>query len=419
MEWLKKIRRRWHGDIAQWNEDLKNVLVGETERYKNELMASLHGEPCADTTYDQVCRIYNALQDDLSRTLFLGRIEYSITHILTGVYRSMLCEEQMQWIQSKTSYAEERYGMSGLWQLLKENYPTQKNEIYLLGFDDSWNEYNWMVERFLQAIPQLGIMLSGCVMPTRITMPDSFLGLTCISEAELLKRMNENTRIIIGFPGWMRETEDVLRRYEKYKHLLYPIADTKRPQYIEPTLFKLGDNEVFVDVGVFDLQDSINFAGWAANSYKKIYGFEPDPQCYQRSLERLKGMEPGFQDRMELINKGLSAENGVLEFPAVYNWSGQVDNNKISVEVVSLDSFLAGEPVTFVKMDVEGAEMDVLRGMEWTIRHHKPRLAVCVYHKHEDIFEISSYLLDLVPEYKFYLRHYNSNETETVLFCTV
>ena len=70
-------------------------------------------------------------------------------------------------------------------------------------------------------------------------------------------------------------------------------------------------------------------------------------------------------------------------------------------------------------MDVEGAEMHVLRGMRETICSCKPRLQVCVYHKHEDIFEITSYILGLVPEYKCYLRHYNSNETETVLFCTV
>lgn len=91
----------------------------------------------------------------------------------------------------------------------------------------------------------------------------------------------------------------------------------------------------------------------------------------------------------------------------------------ISVDVITLDAYLKGKPVTLVKMDVEGAEMSVLRGMKETITRHKPRLAVCVYHKHQDILEITSYLLELVPEYKFYLRHYNSNETETVLFCTI
>lgn len=68
---------------------------------------------------------------------------------------------------------------------------------------------------------------------------------------------------------------------------------------------------------------------------------------------------------------------------------------------------------------LEGAEMDVLCGMKETILQHKPKLAVCIYHKHEDIFRIASYLLELVPEYKFYIRHYNSNETETVLFCKI
>ncbi len=179
------------------------------------------------------------------------------------------------------------------------------------------------------------------------------------------------------------------------------------------------EHEIYVDIGVFDLQSSIDFSDWAAKGFDKIYAFEPDPHCYERSLARLDQMDEGFRSKTELIPKGLSSKNGVLEFPAEYNSSGAYDGNTIQVEVVSLDSFLNGRPITLAKMDVEGAEVDVLLGMRETIRTHKPRLEVCIYHKHEDLFAIMSYLLGLVPEYKFYIRHYNSNETETVLFCTI
>ncbi len=369
--------------------------------------------------YLMLYRIYHALQDDLSRTLFWGRVEYSASHVLTGVYRAMLCDDNLHWFSKKRTYADMRYGLRGLWELLKENYPVQKHKLYLLAFDNDWNEYNWVLQRFLEAIPPLGIQISGCVMPYATTDIQTFAGLTVVPEEQFLKEIDDETRIIIGIPGWCLETKDIVQRYEDYKDILFPIADTAHPQYIEPDIFPPGENEIFVDVGVMDFQNSIDFSKWAVNGWEKIYAFEPDPKCYRISQNVLSSMGAEFSQKVELVNKGLSAANGVLEFPAEYKGSGIYSGETIPVEVVSLDSYLDGAPVTFVKMDVEGAEMDVLTGMKETIQKHKPKLAVCIYHKPEDLFEIASYLLGLVPEYKFYIRHYNSNETEAVLFCKI
>lgn len=366
-------------------------------------------------------RIYQALGDSLSRKLFWGRHEYSLSHVLTGVYRAMIDDENMMWLKSKRTYAERRYGMKhGLWHLLHENYPYQRNEIYLLAFDDAWNEYDWIVERFLDAMPGLGIHIKACVMPYADGKYQKFKGLPCVSEQEFLKNIDENTRAIIGFPGWVLETKKIVERYAAHKDILIPIADTAHPQYIEPNIFPPEEGEIYVDVGVMDFQNSLDFAAWAKKGWKKIYAFEPDPTCYRNSMKRLQGGDKSFSSKVELVNKGLSDYNGTAEFPAVWTGSGQHDSDEmIAVDVVTLDSYLNGRPVTFVKMDVEGAEMQVLRGMKKTILHYKPKLAVCIYHKHEDLTDIGSYLLHLVPEYKFYIRHYNSNETETVLFAKV
>jgi len=67
-------------------------------------------------------------------------------------------------------------------------------------------------------------------------------------------------------------------------------------------------------------------------------------------------------------------------------------------------------------MDVEGAEREALKGSEETIRKHRPRLAISIYHKPDDILKIPEYLLDLIPDYQFAIRHYSSNQTETVLY---
>lgn len=68
-------------------------------------------------------------------------------------------------------------------------------------------------------------------------------------------------------------------------------------------------------------------------------------------------------------------------------------------------------------MDIEGAGESALRGCAETIKKYKPKLAICVYHKPEDIFEITEYILYLNPDYKLWLRHYTNLVNETVLYC--
>lgn len=77
------------------------------------------------------------------------------------------------------------------------------------------------------------------------------------------------------------------------------------------------------------------------------------------------------------------------------------------------------EYVTFIKMDVEGAELESLKGATSILIKDKPRLAICIYHKKEDLSEIPQYLLSVVPEYRFVVRHYNAKPWETVLYAYV
>jgi hypothetical protein len=70
-------------------------------------------------------------------------------------------------------------------------------------------------------------------------------------------------------------------------------------------------------------------------------------------------------------------------------------------------------------MDIEGAELDTLKGAEQLIKKYKPKLAVCVYHKFEDLYVIPQYLHSIVPAYKFVLRQHDCSLYETVLYAWV
>jgi hypothetical protein len=88
------------------------------------------------------------------------------------------------------------------------------------------------------------------------------------------------------------------------------------------------------------------------------------------------------------------------------------------VKTAAIDDVVSDDAVTLIKMDVEGAELEALRGAEKTILKNKPRLAVCVYHKPQDILTIPLYMQSLAPEYRFYLRHHDFDHRfcETVLY---
>lgn len=372
----------------------------------------------SNNVYGALSDIYNSLQDELSRKIFWSRLDVSLSYNISGIYKAMVSNENMEWKKNKRTYAEKRYGLSGLWEVLSNNIPEQKDKIFVILVQEDWNEYDWVVERFFAAMKKLEIKIEACLCPYEKELErKTYQGIRCISDEEFRKSFDERSKIVIGFPGWLFETEEIIKRYSEYSDRLYPVADTCLPQYIEPEIFTLSDDEIFVDVGVLDLQNTIDFIEWTKGKFEKIYAFEPDPKLCVKIEKRISGLPKEYSEKIKLVQKALHSDNCIIQLPEEYHGSGVTNGNYIDVEAVTLDDYLEGRRVSFVKMDVEGAEMDVLKGMKYTIQRYKPKMAVCVYHKYQDIYDITAFLKALVPNYKFYLRHYNSNETECVLFC--
>ncbi|OBZ07886.1 hypothetical protein A8L34_24975 [Bacillus sp. FJAT-27264] len=194
------------------------------------------------------------------------------------------------------------------------------------------------------------------------------------------------------------------------KYIIPFLSDS--PQYFETGLISLSNDEVFVDCGAYTGDTAEEFIKQTEGNFKKIYSFEPEESKHKHYLEKFSD-----DSRVELLPYGVWKENDTLKFNALDNvCSSFEESGDIEIKVVSIDDSLELSPVTFMKMDIEGSELEALRGAEETIRKYKPKLAICIYHKPLDIVQIPQYLKEIVPEYKIYLRHYSMGIGETVCY---
>jgi FkbM family methyltransferase len=182
-----------------------------------------------------------------------------------------------------------------------------------------------------------------------------------------------------------------------------------RDQYFEN--FMGYRNEVFVDAGGFDGDTTEEFISRYPD-YKRVYFFEPSKKNLKAAKQRLLGRRD-----IDFSLLGLSSSNGILYFNADAGSASAVsDGDGDSISVATLDSVLENRPVSFIKMDLEGWEMNALCGSELTIRKNKPKLAIAVYHSAKDFREIPKFILSLNPNYKIFLRHYTQGWSETVMY---
>lgn len=200
------------------------------------------------------------------------------------------------------------------------------------------------------------------------------------------------------------------------------VPNTASECYYEEDMILLSEQEVFVDGGAF-VGDSVEqFIEFTNGNYKKVYSFEPDPNNYQITVSRLERFS-----NIEIVKKGLYSCNTTFSFSHDNENPGgsrlETKAQQFStdiIEVASLDVFFTGESKsnlpTFIKMDIEGSEKEALLGAADIIRRNKPKLAICAYHKAEDIYEIPKTIMSIRNDYKFVLRQHEYDGYDTVLY---
>jgi FkbM family methyltransferase len=188
-------------------------------------------------------------------------------------------------------------------------------------------------------------------------------------------------------------------------------------QYFPGDIIRLSEDEVFVDGGAFDGDTLADFVGRVGERFAHYHAFEPDAANRARLMARVQGLPVGVRDKITIHPLALHAESATLSFTDQGGPTSHVGTGgNTSVRGERLDAILAVQRLSFLKLDVEGAERAALAGAKASITQHRPQVAACVYHEPNDLWEIPQRLAALLPNSRFYLRQHGFDGWETVVY---
>jgi FkbM family methyltransferase len=187
-------------------------------------------------------------------------------------------------------------------------------------------------------------------------------------------------------------------------------------------LIEVKGGDVIIDAGV----------GWGDTTIylAALVNQEPGGHIYAfdiledgiNALLKQSNQNPGITNLTPIL-RALSDKDGDQVNISSPGPDARVINEKTDkkVETITIDTFSeqsALAKVDFIKMDIEGAEVSALLGASKTIKRFKPKLAISVYHKWDDLLVIPQLIHSIRDDYNYYLDCTTGFGGETVLYCS-
>lgn len=352
-----------------------------------------------------------------------------------------------------------------LWQYLGNS----RKKIVLYGMGDG-------AEKIKSVLDDKGISVSDIMASDEFVRGHSFLGYKVLRLSEVEEKYGDDFIILTCFGSFLPEVTEhiyaVARQHELYapcvpvtggglfdsayarehsdelKKVYKMLADEQSKRVFENVikyklsgkidllrevetpadekfyLLNIGTEEIYVDLGAYNGDTVVEFLNETSMQFGKIYAMEPDVKNYRRMKRSLYMIGSAL---MECYNCGAWDEDTTVTFNLRGGRSGRAvpeDGKPINparfreVKMMKTDTMLRGEPVTYIKMDVEGSEARALEGARQTIESFKPKLNVALYHRNEDMFALPLLISEMNKRYRFYLRHHHYiPDWDTNLYC--
>jgi FkbM family methyltransferase len=175
-------------------------------------------------------------------------------------------------------------------------------------------------------------------------------------------------------------------------------------------------DETFVDCGAFDGDTIKSFLKMYGTSFERIFAFEPDAASFRKLRAYISTLSEVSKARIMLYPMGVGARGERVLFNAAGNESSSVGSGTSYIDSIALDEALAGAHPTFIKMDIEGSELEALEGSRGLISRNLPMLAISVYHRQDHLWSIPLALRALSNQYRFFLRPHNLEVWDLVCY---
>lgn len=176
------------------------------------------------------------------------------------------------------------------------------------------------------------------------------------------------------------------------------LATTEKNEIFERFL-TLTEKEVYLDLGAYNGDTVKEFLKYTNGKYDRIIAVEPNIKNYKKLLsncEHLSDFSP--------YNKAVSDDVKTVIFSSLSGRQSSISEKGVEIKTLTIDEISKIENITYIKIDVEGGEINAINGGENTIKRCKPKLNIALYHRFSDLFEISNLIYKLNPNYQFEIR---------------
>jgi FkbM family methyltransferase len=194
----------------------------------------------------------------------------------------------------------------------------------------------------------------------------------------------------------------------------------EHPQYFPDDLFVWSDREWIVDGGAYD-GDSVRMISTKyGERFGHILAVEPDPANFAKLRSVVAALPPKARAKVDCRQNALASKRSTLHLDAMGTASSAThaapSAGTVAVSAETVDALVSGASPTFIKLDIEGFEVDALEGARETIERYAPVLAICVYHRQNHLWRIPLLLQEWRRDYAFFLRPHNEEGWDLVCY---